>query len=91
MKAMRVNASVLVASDNADDAQQVVRQLASEFDNVRASADPDKAVADFEAFDPDVLVLAFDTLEKAQHYQLGLYRLLKSTVSAGSDPNRGHR
>ncbi len=71
-------ARILVASDNADDAAQILRELADEFDNVRASTNPDKSVKDFEEYAPDVLVLAFDGLEKAQRYYLGLYRLGQS-------------
>jgi CheY-like chemotaxis protein len=67
-------ARVLVATDNVDDANQIRRLLESEFDNIRASTVADKAIADFQDFKPDVLVLAFDSVEKAQHYYLGLYR-----------------
>lgn len=75
MKATASAAKVLVASDNVDDARQIGRQLEIDFDRVRLSTDPDLAVHDFEDCAPDVLVLAFDTLEKAQRYYLGLYRL----------------
>ncbi len=68
-------ARVLVASDKHEDAQQILRQLSSDFDHVRASTDPDRAVQDVEEWQPDVLVLAFDSLDKAQRYYLGLYRL----------------
>ena len=67
-------AKVLVVSDNSDDAAQVVEQLGDEYEQVRSSTDPAKAVADFEAFCPDVLLLAFSRLDKAQRYSLGLYR-----------------
>lgn len=49
--------------------------LRREFDNLAISTDPDKAVEDFEAHCPAVLVLAFTSLAKAQAYYLGLYRL----------------
>jgi CheY-like chemotaxis protein len=68
-------ARILVASDNADDARQIVDELAVEFRNVEAASHPGTAVADFDAFLPDVLVLAFERLEKAQAYELGLYRM----------------
>jgi CheY-like chemotaxis protein len=66
---------ILVASDNVDDARLIVRQLQGEFDKVSASTDPEQAVSDFESHQPAVLVLAFDSLNKAQHYYLGLFRL----------------
>ena len=76
---------ILVASDNLDDAKQIQKRLESEFENVRASTNPERAVEDFEAFEPHVLVLAFDSLIKAQTHYLGLYRL-------GSPLSRhGHR
>jgi CheY-like chemotaxis protein len=74
MKTSPSAARILVATDNADDAHQIVRQLKSVFDNVRPSTVATAAVADFEEFKPDVLVLAFDTIEKAQGHYLGLYR-----------------
>ncbi|MBC7779148.1 MAG: response regulator [Proteobacteria bacterium] len=66
---------VLIATDNSDDANQIVHQLEGEFKTVRASTLAERAVQDFEEFKPDVLVLAFDQLDKAQRYYLGLYRL----------------
>jgi CheY-like chemotaxis protein len=74
MKQNPAGAKVLVASDNADDAAQIVKQLQGEQERVRASANAELAVEDFEDFKPDVLVLAFDNIEKAQRYCLGLYR-----------------
>ena len=75
MKAKPAAARVLVATDNADDARQILRQLSDDFEQASASTDPERATEDFEACRPDVLVLAFDTLDKAQRYYLGLYRL----------------
>lgn len=74
MKQKPAEAKVLVASDNADDAAQLLKQLKVEMEHVRASTNADLAVKDFESFKPDVLVLAFDSIEKAQRYSLGLYR-----------------
>jgi len=74
-------ARVLVASDNKGDAAQVAGLLKSEFGHVSESTHPEQEVEDFEAFQPHVLVLAFETIEKAQSYALGLYRFSR-TVSA---------
>jgi CheY-like chemotaxis protein len=74
MKHNTALAKVLVASDNTDDAAQLVKTLRLEMDHVRASVNQQTVVADFEGFKPDVLVLAFDSIEKAQGYSLGLYR-----------------
>ena len=70
MKHVMSPARVLVASDNADDAQQVQRQLNAEFEHVLVSTDTDRSLEDFERSKPDVLVLAFDHLDKAQRYYL---------------------
>ena len=67
-------ARVLVATDNVDDAKLLIRQLESDFNHVVASTEADKSVHDFEEYRPDVLVLAFDGLDKAQGYCTGLYR-----------------
>ena len=75
VKKSPADARVLVASDDAADAAQILRQLGADFDHVRASTNAAAAVTDFESFNPDVLVLAFDALDKAQRYYLGLYRL----------------
>jgi hypothetical protein len=72
---------VLVTSDNQDDAAQVAGLLKSEFGHVSESTDPETEVEDFEAFEPHVLVLAFETIEKAQSYALRLYRISRK-VSA---------
>lgn len=74
MKQLIQEAKVLVASDNADDARQVQRQLKANFTHVQLSIDADRSLADFEQYAPAVLVLAFDRLDKAQRYYLGLYR-----------------
>lgn len=68
-------ASVLVAASAVADAELVERLLREEFSNVHLSVQAEAAVADFETHRPAVLVLAFDTLEAAQRYYLGLYRL----------------
>jgi CheY-like chemotaxis protein len=68
------SARILVATDSLSDADLVRKLLSDEFDNVSISTDPDRSVEDFERRKPEVLVLAFNTLEKAERYYLGLYR-----------------
>ncbi|NMG42744.1 response regulator [Aromatoleum toluvorans] len=72
---MNGTARILVASDVAVDASLVRKLLSDEFENVSLSTLPDKSVEDFERVKPQVLVLAFNSLEKAERYYLGLYRL----------------
>jgi CheY-like chemotaxis protein len=66
---------ILIATDNADNAQLIRKLLRDEFDSIAVSNDPAKAVEDFDTHQPAVLLLAFDTLEKCERYYLGLYRL----------------
>lgn len=66
---------ILVAADDASDAYLVRKLLKDEFDNVVVSTIPEQAIQDFEKYIPKVLILAFKTLEKAERYYLGLFRL----------------
>lgn len=75
MKHLKNNTRVLVASDNTDDADLIQRQLNAHFAQVQVSTDAERCLQDFERHAPEVLVLAFDRLDKAQSYYLGLYRL----------------
>ncbi len=68
-------APILIASDNAPDAAMVQQLLGDDFGTILTSADPDKAIEDFDRHQPGVLILAFNTIEKAQRYYLGIYRL----------------
>ena len=70
-----ISAAILIATDDVTDAEMVRKNLAEEFKNVFVSTNPDLIAQDFERRNPDVLVLAFATLEKAERYYLGLYRL----------------
>jgi CheY-like chemotaxis protein len=67
--------TILVASDNTGDAALVKQILDGEFGKVFTSTNPDKAVEDFDRQRPDVLVLAFNALEKSERHYLGLFRL----------------
>ena len=73
--------TVLVAAERVADAAQVRRTLIDDFDTVEVSTGSDLVVADFERVLPDVVVLAFDTIEKAQAYCLGLLRFSKVAQS----------
>lgn len=75
LKPAEAKAKILVASDKPSDATLVRKLLLQEFEQIFLSTHPDLAVKDFECRAPDVLVLAFNTLAKAERYYLGLYRL----------------
>ncbi len=68
------NANILIATENTTDCELIQRILIKDFDKVFTSSDPSLATADFERYLPNVLILAFNTLEQSQRYYLGLYR-----------------
>ena len=72
---MSVNTTILIATEVVTDAKLVSDLLTEEFEVVAVSTDPEHAVQDFEKHRPAVLILAFNSLEKAERYYLGLYRL----------------
>lgn len=65
---------VLVVTDVAADAVQIARLLADHFEHIETSTIESRFIADFERVQPDVVVLAFTSLERAERYSLGLYR-----------------
>lgn len=67
--------TILVVSDSTSDATLVEKLLTSEFGSVVRSVDAGQTAKDFDGHKPDVVVLAFNNLEKSQRYYLGLYRL----------------
>lgn len=84
-KSSRPAATILIASDNIADGELIKTILDAEFDNVFISTSPDRIVEDFELRLPNVLLLAFDTLEKSEHY----YRSLRTrSEAAGSSEHR---
>ncbi|HAF44779.1 MAG: hypothetical protein A2100_00325 [Sideroxydans sp. GWF2_59_14] len=66
---------IMIASDRAADAEQVRSLLHAEFRHVFVSTAADTEPGDFVRYRPNVLVLAFDTLEKSERYYLELNRM----------------
>ncbi len=75
MTATNPMAKILIATDVVTDAALVKDVLNEEFNNIFMTTDSDKAAGDFVRHQPDVLVLAFNELEKSERYYLALYRL----------------
>ncbi|HEX5338890.1 MAG TPA: response regulator [Gallionella sp.] len=67
------SAKILIVTDIASDAEMVKSMLDADFGQVFISSDPHRAVEDFERRRPDLLLLAFNGLEKSEQYYLGLY------------------
>ncbi|MEO8857233.1 MAG: response regulator [Burkholderiaceae bacterium] len=68
------SAPILIASGKAGDANLLKELLQSEFGNIHTSTVAQLAVADFAQHAPQVLMLAFDKLEKAEAYLLTLFQ-----------------
>lgn len=66
---------VFVASDSANEADLVEKLLRDEYENVFIHTDPEGAAREFDQLKPDVLVLAFNGLERLERFYLGLFRL----------------
>ncbi len=67
-------ARILIVTDIPSDAALVSSILNEEFDGVFTSTATDHATDDFMHHQPDVLLLAFNTLEKSERCYLGMYR-----------------
>jgi len=67
--------SILIASDSTVDAALVRSLLEDEFDHISLSVNPNAALEDFRQQRPEVLLLVFKELEKAEAHYLGLFRL----------------
>ena len=78
---MKIHPRILVATDVVADARLIAAMLHDEFGHVAASVDPEKVLHDFEQQRPNVLVLAFDSVEKSESYYLDLYRLEASMLA----------
>ncbi len=78
-KPHQATATILIASDNVTDAALIKKLLEAEFDNVFVSVAPDRVVEEFELRRPNVLVLAFDALEKSERYYSDLCKLSDKT------------
>ncbi|MDD2729778.1 response regulator [Malikia sp.] len=78
-------APILVAGDSTADADLVRKLLAHVFTRLAVSTASEDYVADFERHLPEVLILAFNGLEKARGYYMGLCRLSKI---AANHPHR---
>lgn len=68
------SAPVLILSETQRDAGQVRELLAGEFHDLALLTDLERMATAFDSKPADVLILAFDTLEKSERYYLALYR-----------------
>jgi CheY-like chemotaxis protein len=70
--------SILIATDLISDAQMVKAMLIEEYGCIAVSSIPTKAAEDFEASQPDVLILVFSAVELAERYYMDLYRFCQA-------------
>ena len=66
---------ILIAADSAANASLVKKLLEDEFGTIAISTNPERIVEEYQEAQPDVLVLAFNGMDKSQRYCLVLYRL----------------
>lgn len=70
---MKGQPRILIAASTAVEGEAVRHLLSEEFSQIEITLD-EFGVSDFERYCPDVLVLAFRNLERAEAFYLGLYR-----------------
>ena len=78
-------ARILITAEVGADADMLRGLLQAEYPKVALSTQPASFVEDFDRHRPQVLVLAFKTLEAAERYYLGLYR---RSVQVNATPHR---
>lgn len=64
--------SIMIASNSKTDAELVYKLLKDDYSEVYISAQPESYTDDFDAHFPDVLILAFKTLDEARAYYQGV-------------------
>jgi len=80
-----MTASILIATDNAKDAQTIEWQLTKDYKNIFVSIRSNSPVKDFDDHKPNILILAFADMAKAEAYYIELYH---SSSVIGSYPHR---
>lgn len=70
----KIASTIMVATDDQTDATILHNQLKLEFEQIHLALDAEQRVTLFDAHLPDVLVLAFKTLDKSEQFYLELYR-----------------
>lgn len=66
--------SIFIATERMVTGELVRKYLKDEFENIQVSVDPFSAAAECDLQHPDVLILAFKSLEEAKHHHLELHR-----------------
>lgn len=70
----KIASTIMVATDDQTDATILHNQLKLEFEQIHLALDAEQRVTLFDTHLPDVLVLAFKTLDKSEQFYLELYR-----------------
>ncbi len=66
--------SILIATDNNDQAQKIVAQLAIDYEDIVISISSQLSINDFDKHQPDILILAFANLANVEKYYDDLYQ-----------------
>lgn len=67
-------AKILIVADAKSEAESIRKLLDDEYAQIFISFAAERATEDFEQVQPDLILLAFNRIENAQRYYLGLYR-----------------
>ncbi|MBC8211952.1 MAG: response regulator [Gammaproteobacteria bacterium] len=65
---------LLIVSDQKDDLDTIVRQVASSFTQYHVAADDAKGIQLFDKFLPEIILVCLQDIEHSQRFYLGLYR-----------------
>lgn len=68
------SARILIASDQRAEAESLRKVIDQDYPDTVLSFDARRATEDFDEVRPDLILLAFNRIEHAQRYYLGLYR-----------------
>jgi CheY-like chemotaxis protein len=66
--------SILIATDNNEQAQKIVAQLAIDYEDIVISISHKSSINDFDKHQPDILILAFANLAIVEQYYDDLYQ-----------------
>lgn len=71
---MNESARILIASDQRAEGESLRKVIEQDYPQTTLSFDVKRTTEDFDATRPDLVLLAFNRIEYAQRYYLGLYR-----------------
>ena len=65
---------LLIVSDLKEDLEDIVRQISVDFPQYYTAHDDDTAIVQFDEHEPQVVLLSYEKLERAERFYLSLFR-----------------